>query len=47
MLPNPDYWPMSASTYFYDMSNGEIVLGVAYAAVAFLPASDGKDTKKE
>ena len=30
MLPNKDYSPMTAKTYFNDMSFGEIILGLIY-----------------
>ena len=28
MLPNKDYAPMDAKTYFYDMSIGEVIIGI-------------------
>jgi len=44
MLPKEDYAPMDFNTYLYDMSIGEIVMGVIYGATGwFIPPGKEKE----
>ena len=47
MLPNEDFAPIDAKTYFYSMSFGEILIGLVYVYCGwFIGTSDEKISKE-